>query len=56
MGQPTPTFKTRSATLGSGDQARLDEGGLWPLAFALAQPPPAKETGARELLPKALGQ
>jgi len=28
-------FKTRYATFGFSDQAQLDEGGLWPTAFAI---------------------
>ncbi len=28
-------FKTRYATFGVSDQAQLDEGGLWPTAFAI---------------------
>jgi hypothetical protein len=35
-------FKTRYATLGFSDKAHLDEGGMWPAAYAL------KELTARE--------
>ncbi|TYB51459.1 DUF1801 domain-containing protein [Nonomuraea sp. PA05] len=35
--QPAAKFKTRYATLGFSDQARLDEGAMWPAAFALTE-------------------
>jgi uncharacterized protein YdhG (YjbR/CyaY superfamily) len=54
--QPAHKFKTRYAILGFSDQARLDQGNLWPVAFALAQLTPAEESRVRELLRKALGQ
>src|SRR6516164_11798211 len=34
--KPAEKFKTRYATLGFSDQAQLDEGGMWPVEFALA--------------------
>ena len=40
--QSAQKFKTRYATLGFSDKANLDEGRLWPTAFAL------KELGAAE--------
>lgn len=36
-------FKTRYATLGFSDKARLDEGRMWPVAFALTELTPAEE-------------
>jgi hypothetical protein len=33
--QAAQKFKTRYATLGFSDAARLDEGTMWPVAFAL---------------------
>ena len=33
--QPAQKFKTRYATLGFNDPAHLDEGSMWPTAFAL---------------------
>jgi hypothetical protein len=33
--QPAQKFKTRYATLGFNDAANLDEGAMWPTAFAL---------------------
>src|ERR1700674_2581877 len=35
--QDAQKFKTRYATLGFSDEAKLDEGGLWPVAFALME-------------------
>ena len=54
--QPAHKFKTRYATLGFSDQARLDQGNLWPVAFALAQLTPAEESWTRELPHTALGR
>src|SRR5262249_16032601 len=33
--QPAEKFKTRYATLGFNDSAKLDDGGIWPVAYAL---------------------
>ncbi len=33
--QPAQKFKTRYATFGFSDKANLDEGNVWPVAFAL---------------------
>ena len=35
--QSADKFKTRYATLGFSDKANLDDGGLWPTAFALKE-------------------
>jgi len=35
--QPAQKFKTRYATLGFSDKANLDEGTMWPNAFALTK-------------------
>jgi uncharacterized protein YdhG (YjbR/CyaY superfamily) len=35
--QSADKFKTRYATLGFSDQAKLDEGTIWPVAFALTE-------------------
>ncbi|SBT39030.1 DUF1801 domain-containing protein [Micromonospora auratinigra] len=35
--QPAAKFKTRYATFGFSDQAKLDEGRMWPAAFALTE-------------------
>jgi uncharacterized protein YdhG (YjbR/CyaY superfamily) len=35
--QPAQKFKTRYATLGFSDNANLDDGAMWPTAFALVE-------------------
>ncbi|GGL02046.1 hypothetical protein Sme01_46770 [Sphaerisporangium melleum] len=35
--QPAEKFKTRYATLGFSDRANLDDGAMWPVAFALTE-------------------
>jgi uncharacterized protein YdhG (YjbR/CyaY superfamily) len=35
--QSAEKFKTRYATLGFSDQANLDDGAMWPTAFALKE-------------------
>lgn len=35
--QPADKFKTRYATLGFNDSARLDDGAMWPVAYALTE-------------------
>lgn len=47
-------FGTRYATLGFNDAARLDDGRMWPTAFAIARMTRATETRVRELLRAAL--
>ncbi|MGD8586659.1 MAG: hypothetical protein PVJ75_15010, partial [Chloroflexota bacterium] len=47
-------FKTRYATLGFSDTANLDEGDMWPVAFALNKLTAAEEARIVELLNKAL--
>ena len=47
-------FKTRYATLGFSDQAKLDDGGMWPTAFALKELTPATEARIAELLKHAV--
>lgn len=51
--QSADKFKSRYATFGFSDQAGLDEGGLWPTAFALAQLDAAEEKLLAELVRKA---
>ncbi|HUP02731.1 MAG TPA: DUF1801 domain-containing protein [Bryobacteraceae bacterium] len=53
--QSAQKFKTRYATLGFSDKARLDEGRMWPTAFALAELTPAEEARIVALLKKAIG-
>ena len=47
-------FKTRYATLGFSDKAKLDEGAMWPVAFALPELTAADEARIVELLKKAV--
>jgi len=51
--QPAAKFKTRYATLGFSDKAKLDEGNMWPNAFALAELTPAEEARITALLKRA---
>jgi hypothetical protein len=48
-------FKTRYATLGFSDKATLDEGAMWPSAFALKELTEAEEARITALVKKALG-
>jgi uncharacterized protein YdhG (YjbR/CyaY superfamily) len=52
--QGAQTFKTRYATLGFSDKANLDEGALWPVAFALKELTAAEETRIGALVKKAV--
>jgi hypothetical protein len=52
--QPAQKFKTRYATLGFNDSARLDEGTMWPTAFALMKLTAADEANIGALVKKAL--
>ena len=52
--QPAHKFKTRYATLGFNDSANLDEGALWPVAFALTELTAAEEARIGELVKKAV--
>ena len=51
--QPAKKFKTRYATFGFNDPARLDDGNMWPVAYALRKLTSAEETRIRELVKKA---
>jgi len=51
--QDAQKFKSRYATLGFSDQANLDEGALWPVAFALKELTAAEETRISALVKKA---
>jgi uncharacterized protein YdhG (YjbR/CyaY superfamily) len=46
-------FNTRYATLGFNDDANLDEGAMWPTAFALKELTAAEEARIAELVKKA---
>ncbi len=51
--QPAHKFKTRYSTLGFSDKARLDDGSMWPNAYALKELTPAEEAKIRALVKKA---
>ncbi|KND42506.1 MULTISPECIES: iron chaperone [Streptomyces] len=53
--QSAQKFKSRYATLGFSDQARLDEGTLWPTTYALTELTAATEARIAELLRSAAG-
>ena len=52
--QSSHKFKTRYATLGFSDKANLDEGNIWPTAFALKDLTAAEEAKIGALLKKAV--
>jgi uncharacterized protein YdhG (YjbR/CyaY superfamily) len=52
--QPAEKFKTRYATLGFSDEANLDEGVMWPTAFALKGVTAAEEARIAALVKKAV--
>lgn len=52
--QPAQKFKTRYATFGFNDSARLDDGNLWPVAYALTSLTDADEARLAELVKKAV--
>ncbi len=53
--QDTAKFKTRYATLGFSDAAHLDEGAMWPVAFALKELTANEEARISALVKKAVG-
>jgi uncharacterized protein YdhG (YjbR/CyaY superfamily) len=52
--QPAQKFKSRYATFGFNDDANLDEGTMWPTAFALTKLTAADEAKIAELVKKAV--
>ena len=52
--QAAQKFKTRYATLGFNDKANLDDGTMWPTAFALTKLTAAEETQLGALVKKAV--
>jgi uncharacterized protein YdhG (YjbR/CyaY superfamily) len=52
--QSAQKFKTRYATLGFSDKANLDEGHIWPTAFALKELTTAEEVKIGALVKKAV--
>jgi uncharacterized protein YdhG (YjbR/CyaY superfamily) len=53
--QGAQKFKSRYATLGFSDKAALDEGRMWPTAFALKELTAAEEARIAALLKRAVG-
>ena len=52
--QAAEMFKTRYATLGFNDVANLDDGAMWPTAFALKELTAADEAKIGALVTKAV--
>jgi len=52
--QDAKKFKSRYATLGFSDEANLDEGGVWPVAFALKELTAATDARIGALVKKAV--
>ena len=52
--QGSHKFKVRYATLGFSDKARLDEGAMWPTAFAIRQLDGQGEKVIADLIKKAI--
>jgi len=52
--QNASKFKARYSTLGFSDKANLDEGNMWPNAYALKGLTPAEETRIATLVKKAV--
>jgi uncharacterized protein YdhG (YjbR/CyaY superfamily) len=53
--QNAAKFKTRYATLGFSDQAKLDDGNMWPNAYALTTLTAADEKAIAALIRRAAG-
>jgi uncharacterized protein YdhG (YjbR/CyaY superfamily) len=51
--QSAQNFNTRYATLGFNDTANLDDGAMWPTAFALMELTAAEEARISALVKKA---
>ena len=51
--QSAQKFKSRYATLGFSDRANLDEGAMWPVAFALTEVTAADEARIAALVERA---
>jgi len=50
----TEKFKERYMTLGFNDSARLDEGNMWPISYAITKLTPADEAKIASLIKKAV--
>ncbi|MCM4080477.1 iron chaperone [Paractinoplanes hotanensis] len=53
--QAAAKFKARYATLGFNEDAQLDDGAMWPTAFALTELTPEVEARIAELVKRAAG-
>jgi uncharacterized protein YdhG (YjbR/CyaY superfamily) len=53
--QGASKFNTRYATLGFSDPANLDDGAMWPVAYALKELTAAEEAKISALVKKAVG-
>lgn len=53
--QPASKFGVRYATLGFNDTAVLDDGAMWPTAYAIAELTPEVETRVADLVRRAVG-
>lgn len=53
--QAASKFKTRYATLGFNEEANLDDGSMWPTAFAITKLTKADETRVADLVKRAVG-
>jgi uncharacterized protein YdhG (YjbR/CyaY superfamily) len=53
--QPASKFKARYATFGFNEDAKLDDGTMWPTSWALTQLDPVAEAAIAELVRKAVG-
>lgn len=51
--QPASKFKARYGTLGFNDTARLDDGDMWPCAYAIEELTAAEEARITELVKRA---
>ena len=52
--QDAAKFKVRYATLGFSDKAKLDEGNMWPVVYALKELTPAEEAKITSLVKRAV--
>jgi uncharacterized protein YdhG (YjbR/CyaY superfamily) len=53
--QSAQKFNSRYATLGFSDQAKLDDGAMWPVAYALTELTEADEARIGALVKQAMG-
>jgi uncharacterized protein YdhG (YjbR/CyaY superfamily) len=53
--QPAQKFKTRYSTLGFSDNANIDDGEMWPVAFAVTKLTAAVEARIAALVRRAVG-